>query len=234
MRILVLLSFYDERPEWLSACVASCAKFADHVVAVDGAYGLYPDGAPASPAGQAEAIWHTAGALGMGVTLLAPQTVWAGNEVHKRSTMFALAETIAASDDWYFVMDADQVVSDVRCDLKARLEATDLDAGEVMFWCHREQHDPQERPFVSPMLERQGAVRVLFRAIPGLRVQGRHYQYVTPDGRILWGDYPTERAEDLQDDIHIEHRCHLRDLGRAKAARDYYRRRDELKIEVPA
>jgi hypothetical protein len=40
MKIIGLLSFYDESPAWLSACVAGIGRWCDGLIAVDGAYAL--------------------------------------------------------------------------------------------------------------------------------------------------------------------------------------------------
>lgn len=232
MRIVALLSWYNERPDWLAAGVASLAPFADHIIAVDGAYFLYPDGKRNSPSGQAEAIRETARAVGLGCTLFEPQERWLGNEVEKRSLMFRLGETVATPEDWYFVLDGDEVVSDIGCDVKAKCAETQHDCGEVAFWRHRDHYKPEQMPFVTSMVEEHN-IRVMFRAIPGLRVEGNHYTYVTPDGRRLWGnpaDAPVEPVEDFTD-IRIQHRTKERDLWRADEARKYYARRDELNIE---
>lgn len=237
-RIIGLLSWYSESAVWLAQTVASAAKCCDHVVAVDGAYGLYPEGRNRSSAEQGAIITDVAAGYGMGVTVHTPKDRWHGNEVEKRSFMFALAETIAEPNvDWYFVLDGDEVILDVPSDFRHRLATTDLDAGEVTFWEHQ---DPQQDPKLAAaarQFEWSGhhrfPIRTLFRAIPGLRVETNHYTYKTPDGRLLWGNEAEAEqvpALDCQD-VLIEHRTHLRDLARRNAARDYYKRRDAAGIE---
>src|SRR6266498_1360247 len=57
LKIIAILSWFDESPSWLSACVASLARAGcSHLVAVDGAYRLYPDGRPHSGIAQQDAI----------------------------------------------------------------------------------------------------------------------------------------------------------------------------------
>lgn len=232
MRIIGLLSWYNERPSWLAATVASAAPHIDHIVAVDGAYMLYPGGKPHSSTEQAEAVRQTARACGIGCTIHEPQTVWTQNEVQKRSAMFRLGEAVASpNEDWYFVLDGDEIVTDCYCDLRQTLTDTDLDAGTVTFWDDRDHQAPDERPFVTGFTSEQ-PIRVLFRAIPGLKVEGKHYCYVTPDGRYLWGDEPCELALDVP--LRIEHRSTKRDLWRQKESKDYYATRDELNIEGTA
>src|SRR6266498_603798 len=62
VRIYGLLSWYDERQDWLAAAVTSAAKLCDGIIAVDGAYALFPDSLrhPTSGAEQAATILETA------------------------------------------------------------------------------------------------------------------------------------------------------------------------------
>jgi hypothetical protein len=173
MKLYGLISWYDESPAWLAACVASLAKVGcDHIVAVDGAYHFYPEGKPRSGPEQAETIYRTAEGAGMGCTIHAPSEVWLGNEVEKRSKMFEIAEVISEPHvDWWFVMDADQVVVDPEpWMLKPRLEATDLDVAETLF---EERMDPHATALKAEVARHehwdrttQFTVRNLFRALP--------------------------------------------------------------------
>jgi len=237
-RIIGLLSWYEESAVWLAATVASAAKCCDHLVAVDGAYFLYPEGRNRSSSEQAAIITDVATANGMGVTIHTPAQKWEGNEVEKRSFMFALAETIADPDDWYLVLDADEVILEIPSDFKQRLAATELDAGEVTFWEHQDPHQDLKLAVAARQFEWSGhhryPIRTLFRAIPGLKVETNHYTYVTPDGRLLWGnESATQQVEALDcQDLVIEHRTHLRDLARRASARNYYKARDAAGIEA--
>lgn len=231
MRVFALISWYNERPDWLAASVTSLAPFVDHVVAVDGAYALFPEGRGQSERGQAEAIRETARAAGMGVTIHEPNRLWEGNEVQKRSYMFELVETMAKlDDDWYFVLDGDEVVTD-HAQVKDKMAASKLDVAQACLWEHREHCAPGERPFVSAMVEQQ-LIRVMFRAVAGLRVIRNHYTYVDGRGRALWGtgSPPMEPAESFSD-VKIEHRNKGRDLWRADGALEYYKKRDALNVE---
>jgi hypothetical protein len=238
-RVIGLLSWYSESAVWLAATVASAASVCDHLVAVDGAYMLYPEGRNRSSSEQAAIITDTATACGVGVTVHTPQTVWEGNEVEKRSFMFALAETIAEPErDWYLVLDGDEVIVDVPSDFKARLAATDCDAGEVTFWEHQDPHQDPKLAEAARQFEWSGhhryPIRTLFRAIPGLRVEGNHYTYVAPDDRILWGHQADASQVEALDcrDLVIEHRTHLRDLARRADAQRYYSNRNAAGIEA--
>src|SRR3954463_3130400 len=242
MKLYGLISWYDEAPSWLSACVASLAKVGcDHIVALDGAYAFYPEGKPRSGPEQAEAIYRTAEGAGMGCTIHAPSEVWLGNEVEKRSKLFEIAEVISEPlVDWWFVMDADQVVIDPDpSTLKPRLEATDLDVAETMF---EERMDPYATKLKAETARKthwnrttQFTVRNLFRALPQLRLATNHFTYRTADGRRLWGNAVMGEAALepalLLHDVRIEHRTWFRDLARHESQYTYYRRREELGIE---
>lgn len=232
-RVVALLSWFEEHEGALAACVASLGGAVDHVVAVDGAYALYPGGRAKSGAHQAEAIRETARALKMGCTIFEPQTVWRGNEVEKRSYMFRLAETLTTEDDWYMVIDADELVTDWGgVNVKARLDETDKDVAQVTLW-NRRPHLPAEGPppFFNP-LEQQEPLRMFFRAIRGLHVSGMHFHYKCPDGRFLWADGAVEIAEPEQLlDVRVEHRSLSRDPTRRQDSQEYYNRRVKAGIE---
>jgi hypothetical protein len=237
MQVIGLLSWYAESAIWLAATVASAAKCCDHIVAVDGAYQLYPEGRNRSGAEQAAIISEVATAHSMGVTIHTPQTVWEGNEVEKRGFMFHLAETVAeAYEDWYFVLDADEVILDVPADFRQLLEHTEHAAGEVTFVEHKDPH-LNERTAEAARKFRWDArnsypIRTLFRALPGLTVDTNHYTYRAGD-RLLWGNDHSATVEPALDvtDLRIEHRSHLRDLVRQDEQKTYYKRREDIGIE---
>lgn len=228
--IVALLSWYDENPAWLGGLIASLTRGdqVGHVVAVDGAYALYPGKQPRSPDGQADAIREVCRAAGLGLTLHEPASPWVGNEVEKRNTMFRLAEQVSSPSDWYLVIDGDEIVTK----WGHGVPETNMDVVEVTLWKHRPHVEPHERPFVTKQVE-EIHTRRIFRALRGLRVEGKHYIYRTDD-QILWGDHdPSEPLDQAKGAYHIrlQHRNECRDLWRAKSARDYYELRDRLKIE---
>jgi len=144
--------------------------------------------------------------------------------------MFQLGEAITTEQDWYFVIDGDEVVTDVGTNIVELCRHAKMDVGNVTLWNYRQQQDPDARPFATPLLESQ-TIRAMFRAVRGLAVGPKHYEYVTPDGRYLWGDSPQcVPAEDFTT-VQVEHRNAERDLWRAKEAKDYYKQRDALNIE---
>ena len=229
-----MLCWFDEPPSALAACIAGLhIAGVDHVVACDGAYFLYPDGKPASPPDQAATIQQTAQALGIGATVYTPQHVWYGNEVEKRTRMFAIAHAASNPGDWWFSVDADMVVTKAPHDLKAQLEATDTDAARATLIEPRDLDDTGIPAGRYPY-PRQGQypIRLLFRAQP-LHCQGNHCTYATPDGRILWSAQAPYGKEEPGIDIlglTVEHR-NTRDMSRLQARDTYYQRRESIGVE---
>src|SRR6266498_2048177 len=81
MNIVASLIWYDESPAWLSATLHGIIPHIDHLVAIDGAYVLYPEARNWSRPDQHETILYSCQAAGIGLTLHTPSTVWFGNEV---------------------------------------------------------------------------------------------------------------------------------------------------------
>lgn len=219
MRLLGLLSWYDERPSWLGAAVTSMA-FAgcDHIIAVDGAYMGFPNGQTRSGYDEHMAILESCRGAGIGCTLYAPPDLWP-DEPTKRTTCFQLAETISDESDWYFLMDGDQVITESFGLLDA-LENAERDFAQVTFW------------------ERDGSafpVRCLFRAQRGLHLKNNHYTYAV-NGETLCETF-VGGAGNLPLDllfVRVEHRTRDRDKTRDTAKKLYYSRRDRLGLEVAA
>lgn len=217
MKIIGLLSWYEEPAPWLAECVASVARLCDHLIAVDGPYALYPGAVrkPASGTEQTEAIAHTAAGAGMGCTIHAPRQPWWGNEVEKRNFMFQLGGLLAGPEDWFLRIDADEVLTGVPADTRALLAATSRDVAEVTMW---ERGDGQDTQF---------PIRVLFRALPGIGVQQAHYVVTAPAAeggtQVLCGNdtvHCPQPAEALWD-VRLEHRTQYRSAMR-KAQKDSY------------
>jgi hypothetical protein len=231
MQIVALLSWYEEDPAWLAEMVATLpAAGVTHLVALDGAYALYPGASPASDPAQKLALNTAAQQAGIEADIYTPDGVFKGNEVEKRSALFELAESVTGPDDWYFVMDADELISEVPTDFHDRLASTDRDVAEVTFV---EQRDPERPP--PSLWQRKDAypIRVLFRAIRGLRVKTNHWTYVTPDGRKLWGQNKRTLEATLDcTDLRILHRSDLRQQDRRTDQYAYYAIRDDRRAEI--
>lgn len=217
MKIIGILPWFDEKPEWLAGVIGGLQQAeVSHVVAVDGAYALYPGGRPYSGSVQHNVILETCMALQMGCTIVTPQDVWFGNEVEKRNHAFAVAETLAEDgEDWYFLVDADHFITNA-LGLRPHLERTDCDVGAVRFY---ERYGPYDG--ACPL-------RCVFRAIHGLRFEKAHFVYRAPDGRDLHDQ--TVPAADLSM-VEVEHRTMHRESFRKELQKGYYTRRDELGIE---
>jgi hypothetical protein len=242
MRLIAMLSYYRESPTWLAATVASLAKAGvDHVVAVDGPYGLFPgaNSQPQSGTEEADAIQQTCYALGMGLTLHRPSLPWYQGEVAKRSFMFELALAEAEKlTVWLFWIDSDEVVHKAPPDLKQRLADAgyDMHVGAVTLWQRGDAHKDELTSLQSRTLaftEYSGMDhRVLYRALPGLHVHINH-AFVT-DGEIyLRGRRDLHNLVEALDchDVIVEHRHEFRDAARRLAAEEYYRLADSMGIE---
>lgn len=217
MRIIGLLSWYEESASWLAECVASAAKVCDHLVAVDGPYALFPGATtkPASGSEQADVIAHTAAGAGIGCTIHTARQPWWGNEVEKRDFMFRLGSTFAEpGQDWFLRIDADEVLVADASDVRKKLAATELDVAEVMLWERGDQ-------------DTKTPLRVLFRALPGIGVQQAHYVVTAPseaDTKVLAGNHVTHRVEPAEAlwDVRLEHRTKNRPAQRKELKADYY------------
>lgn len=215
MKIVGLLSFYDERPDWLAACVASLSQCCEHVVALDGAYRLFPQAKGNSGDVQAGAIVATALASGIGVTYSAPPNCWLGNEVEKRNRLLELGKAVSDDEDWLLVIDADMVVKEVPSDLHHVLSSSPHDVGVY---------------YITESFE--GGTgryehRYLYRARKDLHLERTHFGYHA-NGSNLWenGGLPACRT-----DLVIEHRRHARNPDRLGRQDQYYRNRDATGIE---
>jgi hypothetical protein len=249
MKVIALLSWYEETPSWLAATAASLAGFADHLVAVDGAYKLYPNGRPSSTTEQHDALREACHATGVGLTIHTPTTVWAGNEVEKRAFMFKLGLAVAEpSEDWFLIIDGDTLLHPSSEKIAARrwLQETDYDVADVTMWTRT---DPELVEALAAggdqyILPRDQAMpfRSLFRALSGLTVEGLHYVYTTrKDGRRIFLWHPPDRSgaeiepsTDLSGMLVLEHRNKSREMGRAQDSRLYYAERDRMNIEAAA
>lgn len=228
MKLVGILCWYDEPVSQLAACVASFAPALDHLVAVDGAYWLYPGAMqrPASDREQAETITSVCGAVGLSLTLHVPNEPFMGNEVEKRNLSLDLARTVAGAEDYVVVFDADMEAHHVAGDLRSQLE--------------------EERPLVASYgLGRSlEACESIYQLLPSL-VYGPAHWTISIDRAEVDGETDCPRVfvrgnRDLHDvvdpydltrELKVDHHHNVRSTDRRQAARDYYRRRDELGVE---
>lgn len=210
-----LLAYYDESPTWLRQLVESLPIMGvTRLVAVDGAYALYPGGQPTSPQDGHKALRQACQKAGIQLHHHTPDRVWE-DELEKRSFLFELGETVTEDHDWFFVVDADERVTQAPKQLPQLLDRLDTLVAECLLWDAR-----SEIP-----------LRMLFRAKRGLRVVGNHYTYQLPDGRRLWGDWNNQLELATPIDVLVEHRDSQRTPRRRDAKFSYYARRDRLKPE---
>lgn len=242
-KVCALISWYDESPIWLAACVASLAGVVDHIVAVDGAYMLYPDASarPSSPVQQHLAIVEAAAAARIPLTLHVPGRPWFGNEVEKRNATVQLALAGAADGPswWLMVVDADMRVVSHPGGLRHRLSRTTCD---VASFGMRERIDVEQNTRLARAarlgtLPKETLLRFpcIFRADPTLEYVGTHYVVRNASGYLFNGPGAVLPCEDCSMEVEFEHFTQLRDRERSELQRTYYRRRDEAAIErVPA
>ncbi len=215
--LVALLSYYSEPDVFLKDMIRSLPKIGvTKLVALDGAYALYPDAKASSPVSNHRAIEKTANRVGIETFHYVPDEPWHENEVGKRWTLMDLAESITTDRDWWFVIDGDEVVTDGPFDLPVVLSGLDTNVATAELW----EGDDEQR------------LRMFFRAERGLRPRGNHYTYSTEDGRVFWGGYAqaTEAATDLP--IRVRHRTLERPQARRAASLEFYDRRDDTGAEV--
>ena len=246
MRLVAILNFYEESSQWLAALVASLKKAdVSHIVAVDGAYALFPDSMtrPRSGSEQPQAIIECAHTLGIGCTIHRPKTAWGGNEVEKRNHLVKLALLETGPTDWILQLDADELIDHAPPDLHRRLREAEEDVAGVYFYQRNtKQPDPSTAvsvPEFNPNEMTDGFYghRILFRARRDLRIEHAHYLYTAgPEddpiylrGVDEWHDAPVPCL--MLNDFKVEHRHHHRLPSRNVAAEHYYWARSLHQIE---
>jgi hypothetical protein len=171
----------------------------------------------------------------MGCLLYAPSELWP-SQVAKRTAAFALASAVAATSDWLYLTDGDELVTDLPADLHARLDRTRFDVAEVTSYTRPDVQATQATAELHRRLDlpREPGTphRALIRNLPGLRCEGAHYLYLAErEGRTIRLRGPSaEPALDLRD-LRVEHRHHLRDRERCRQAREFKQLRRELQLE---
>ena len=249
MKIVALLSWFNESPTWLAATISSAARFCDHVIALDGAYANFPGARASSGEFEHEAILRTAEAVGIGVTLHVPDEPYRGNEVEKRNLHFELAKPITSPTDWLFILDADETVvrSPDRAIIRGELEETDLYVANVTLsertdtydWQPLEAGWPEDK--ILPSSNHEGisgskAAR-FFVADRSLRVEGTHYGVFVDDpelGPLPLRPHPWMKMPPQHDltSVVLEHRTAFRVPDRRARSKTYYQIRKELNLET--
>lgn len=220
MILTAALTWYDEPPDELRACVAAVGTVADRIVAVDGAYARYPDGRATSPLGQVRAIREAADAAGLDCLIVQRNRLWAG-QVEKRSFLLAAA---AAGSDWVMVVDSDHIVHGDRASVVTLLLRTSEHAIEVPYLYPENPDRPLGESAATLWAENLAGqvdkVPHFYRALPGLRVERFHWWV----SALVGGDRHWIVANDTDDTYrresraqlppgfpyHVEHRCLFR------------------------
>lgn len=237
MIVTAMLSWFDEPLELLEDGIRSLAGFCDRLVALDGAYAFTPGAAANSPGDQAQAIMRAAVTAGLEVGIHRG-TVWSG-QIEKRQRLFELA----ADSDWLLIHDADHELQGDPADFRAFLAGLPRDVVTV------------EVPYLTPPVEgkeitpwhrwlttEQFPTPLVFRALPGLRVDLHHWWYsgILDGERVaLWGwdasGGDLEGAHTLPfgrhtrtDTLRVVHRCFDRPDATLERQRGLYAARAEL------
>jgi hypothetical protein len=214
--IVALLSYFREPDSFLKQMVKSLPRVGvDRLIALDGAYARFPGGTAHSPRSNRRVLERACESASVDLWHVAPDDVWAGDEIEKRSVLFTLAESITTPDDWYLVVDGDEQVTHVDGDVPALLNGTDRIVAE----CELYAHDGAQ------------PLRMFFKAERGLRPVGTHFTYGLPDGRIVWGGYGQETEQALTLPVRVLHKTLERSTARRNASLAYYKKRDEALVE---
>lgn len=234
-RLIGVLSWYDEPVEALAQCVTGLRGMgADHLVAVDGRYALFPGVLPVSAEEEQRTVVQVAKTLRMGCTLHVPPHEWLGGEVEKRTHMFALAVAEAQPDDWLVVMDADHVAVKAPADLKEQLAAAEEDVAILTIHDINVSLLKAQDPVAAENYVERFGMRCLFRAQP-IFLDTNHHTYITATGKVLFAatgeKYEEEPALDLRGAVVVEHRPGVRDKERQDDKALYYTRRERKRVE---
>ena len=236
MKLVGVLCWFDESPSWLATAVAGFGRVCDHIVAVDGAYGLYPGARARSRPDQAEAILMAAEAAGCGATVHQPQGVFWGNEVEKRNLALGLAAPL--HPDWVLVFDADMHVLQVNApEVRRDLEDTDLNVATytILDGVDLLATEAADTAASFPLsTEWTLRTRLIYRWLPELRYGPAHYSVsgLVDDERVwLRGGETCEEPLHLEAGLVVNHRRTSRARVRQDAHQGYLDARDRAGVE---
>lgn len=243
MRLVGVLSAYSESAHWLATAVSGFARFCDAIVYCDGAYAAYPQARARSQPEQAEAVLQAAEAHDVACIVHRPKDLYE-SEIAKRNHTIQLAR--ALDPDWLIVFDSDEHI--MRCDparIRRTLETTErhvvthvlLDGKDLMADPGLEAHAVRTDASVEWTIR----TRQCYRWTDDLEYRHTHY-FVggTYDGEWHWLRGPdlcageqhrASPADHFDRALVVNHRTASRAKVRRDAMVEYYRRRDELKLE---
>jgi len=242
VKIVGLLSWFDESPSWVAAAITGFARICDTIVAQDGAYALFPGARPCSHPDQAEAAVLAAEAAGVGLTLHRPNDVYWGNEVEKRNHGLRMAAAhLTPGEDWLIVFDADFHM--LRCNpemIRYDLENTDLHVATYVLLDGMDYMANEKLALLANRddlsTEWTSRTRDIYRWNPTVTVGPAHWHYsAVIDGEPTWLRGPwAERETDavnLDQNLAVYHRTKDRPQVRRDAAKGYYDARALHKVE---
>lgn len=217
VRIAAALAFFDEPDEFLDRCVRSLAGLVDEIVALDGAWDLFPADDYLSPMESIRVLNRARVDCELSGIPIRPSKPFE-SQVEKRAELMRIA---SMSSDWILVIDADEYVA--HCDpdvVHAGLTASDLNVGIVT---HRNLHRGWTADNPDP--PRAGMNRRLYRA--GTTVVQVHSGYVREGEHLHVAD-----AVDLREHLELEHDNWNRGDERNQRAKNYRRARETERVEV--
>lgn len=238
----------------LATAAAGLGKVADEIIAVDGAYAMFPSATVRSHPEQAEAIIRACETEDVGVTVHRPRQLFFGNEIEKRNLSLQLAAPFCQDGDWILVWDADYHAHNINpAGIRHKLETTRRLAATytILESIDYMGGEPErlELALRAPADTRFTiGTRGVYRWAPDLRYENAHFLMKgTYDGVERWVYGPDlvggktlgwedgdefVSSESLGKDLVVYHRRNERPLVRQQSAEEYYRRRDLAGIEV--
>jgi hypothetical protein len=241
VKIVGVLSWYDESPGWLATAVTGFARVCDEIVAVDGSYALLPGARPCSIPDQAEAILGAAEAAGVACTLHRPNDLFYGNEVQKRNLTVRLAGAGCAIGDWLMVFDADCHM--FKCNpsrVRGELEKTECLIASYTVLDYDDYLSDQDLADLVKKDDFQTEwtirTRDIYRYHPTLMYGPQHWMVSREiDGERKWLRHSSPDVLDCHDldaSLVCYHRSKDRAWIRREAQRQYYATRDLHGVEA--
>lgn len=229
MRLIALLAFYDEPTDFLRAYVEGL-KLADvrELVALDGAYALYPGGKAESPPEQHHALIDSCRQVDIRLRLHKPATAWDYGEVGKRGDLMLIGDQYAEPGDWLLILDADEHILAAPRGLVPALNAQPRDVATLALRRQESMHGPSDRDTTT-------RERRLMRSGLDIAVVSNHATYITGDRRVLWSagrDELQVPAHDV-DGLDVVHMTRHRPEARRNAQGEYYSARHLSNAEAP-
>lgn len=239
MRVVGVLSWFQESPSWLSVAVAGFARVCDHIVAVDGSYSLLPGARPCSPPEQAEAVLAAAESQNVSCLVHRPAKLFYGNEVEKRNWSLQLAGAGLTTSDWILVFDADCHV--FKCEPLQVRAALEQSTALVATYTVLDGQDMLAKPDLAELSRHDDyasewtvKTKDIYRWHPTLQYGPQHWM-VSRDvgGERRWVRHAIESIQtlDLNASLVAYHRTQYRTKVRRDAQEEYYHARDLCGVE---